>query len=118
MAPCAAKALGSGSANSKFHDHSEFAIELIPFSFRYIFTDEDGKEHKLKIVDWEIYQLYRNVQHREDWRDAIKQKYLTELGRRELHLFLGTIHVHPRSWIIIGVYYPTSTVSQFNMFNS
>jgi len=26
VAPCAAKALGSGSANSKFHDHSEFAI--------------------------------------------------------------------------------------------
>ena len=27
VAPCAAKALGSGSADSKFHDHSEFAID-------------------------------------------------------------------------------------------
>jgi hypothetical protein len=92
-------------------------LELIPYSFRYIFLDDKGAEHRLKIVDWEIYQLYRKYQH-QDWERAIRVKYEQQLLQRELHFFIGTTHVWPKSWIIVGVYYPTSTVSQPDMFNS
>lgn len=93
-------------------------LELIPYSFRYEFIDDADKYHKMKVVDWEIYQLYRNVRYKDNWKELIRYKYLTELTRKELHFFLGTMHQHPQNWIIIGVYYPMSIVSQPNMFDS
>ena len=50
-------------------------LELVPYSFRYDFIDDNGDRHKLKIVDWEIYQLYRNCRHRSDWEELIRQKF-------------------------------------------
>ena len=92
-------------------------LELVPYSFRYTFIDDAGRSHKLKIVDWEIYQLYRNVQHRDNWEDLVRHKYETEFKKRDLYFFLGTTHVWPKSWIIIGVYYPTSSAAQSHMFD-
>ena len=46
--------------------------------------DESGKTHKMKIVDWEIYQLYRNVQNRPNWEDLVRQKYETEFRKKDL----------------------------------
>ena len=93
-------------------------LQLVPYNFRYIFRDDTGAIHRQKIVDWEIYQLYRNCQYKPNWEDLVRQKYECELPSRDIHLFLGTMHLYPRNWIIIGVYYPTSTVSQPNMFDS
>jgi hypothetical protein len=91
-------------------------LELVPYSFRYIFQDDMGAEHRMKIVDWEIYQLYRKYQYA-DWERAVRLKYEQELPKKELHFFIGTTHIYPKSWIIIGVYYPTSVASQAEMFD-
>lgn len=81
-------------------------LEVIPFSFRYRFLDDAGVERNLKVVDWEIYQLHRNVKHKKDWRKLIEQKYVTDFHAKYLHLFVGTVHAHPQVWLAIGVYYP------------
>lgn len=106
------------SQMSLFPEKEEKKLQLVPYSFRYIYTDETGKVHRQKIVDWEIYQLYRNCQYKPNWESLIRQKYEVELLSRDIHFFLGTMHPHPTSWIIIGVYYPNSSVLQPNMFDS
>lgn len=102
---------------SMFQDPDLRPLELIPYNFRYNFVDDVGKRHKLKIVDWEIYQLYRNCRGKANWEDLVRQKYLTDLPKRNLFLFLGTMHRYPNNWIVIGVYYPTGLAEQSNMFD-
>lgn len=81
-------------------------LEIIPYSFRYRFLDDEGNEQKLKIVDWEIYQLYRRVKDRSNWRDLLRQRYVDDFAGKDVHLFVGTVHAHPQVWLAIGVYYP------------
>ena len=81
-------------------------LEVIPYSFRYRFLDDAGIEQRLKIVDWEIYQLYRRVRAKADWQSLLKRKYIDDFADKDVHLFVGTVHVHPQVWLAIGVYYP------------
>lgn len=92
-------------------------LDLVPYSFRYEFIDDLGRKHKMKIVDWEIYQLYRKCRYQVNWEDLIRQKYEVELPRKNIYFFVGTMHRWPQNWIIIGVYWPSSTASQLNMFD-
>lgn len=29
-----------------------------------------------------------------------------DFASKDVHLFVGTVHVHPQNWLAIGVYYP------------
>ena len=69
----------------------------------------------MMIEDWEIGMLYFNCLRRAkgDEKVAIakvKQKYLDEFDKKDLHFFLGTTkqfhNVAPNPFIIIGVFYP------------
>lgn len=96
-------------------------LEIIPYSFRYRFrcNDERCTGHRMKIVDWEIAQSYRRWRDRpQGWEGMIRQKYEQELVQKHLQLFLGTMRLYPSKWIIIGLYYPTSTAMMTNMFDS
>jgi hypothetical protein len=91
-------------------------VNKIPYSFRYRLIDSEGRESRMKIIDWEIGALYRNclAQAEGDEEVAIekvREKYARELVKRDLHLFLGTtkqFHARkaPNPFIIIGVFYP------------
>ena len=63
-----------------------------------------------KIVDWEIYQSYRRWVQRygpEGWEKKLRHRYEYEMQERnDTHFFVGTIRAHPKSWIIIGLFYP------------
>lgn len=89
-----------------FKPKSLTKLEVIPYSFRYCFEDDAGVQRTLKIVDWEIYQLYRNVKGKSNWRELVRQRLVDEFRTKDLHLFVGTVHLHPRVWLAIGVYYP------------
>jgi hypothetical protein len=88
----------------------------IPFEFSYKFIDENGKQSKLMIEDWEIGQLYWNcLKDTGDERKAcekVKQRYLEQFkNKHDIYLFLGTTKTHhmKRSrnpFVIIGVFYP------------
>ncbi len=99
-----------------FREHSgtgEFLpAEKIPYSFHYRFSDEHGKESRLKIIDWEIGMLYRNCLERANRVESIalekvREKYETQFLKTDVHFFLGTTHAwHDRAlnpWMVIGV---------------
>lgn len=100
-----------------FEPNDNRPLELIPYSFRYEYIDDNGKHHDQKIVDWEIYQLYRNCRSRGNWKELVTQRYGVELLQTDIHLFIGTMQRFPNNWIIIGIYRPKTSVSQPNMFD-
>ncbi len=93
-------------------------IRKLPYKFFYRFTDNEGRESRLMIEDWEIGQLYWNCLRRADGNEAIalekvKQKYWSEfvLGEKDIYFFLGTTKLwHQRRatnpFVIIGLFYP------------
>lgn len=86
-------------------------IEKIPYTFYADFTcNEWCPGHRLSIVDWEIYALYRNTRDPE----KVIQKLNTLHQSRALSFFVGTSlrhHAHG-VYMIIGLFYPPRTVPQ------
>jgi hypothetical protein len=93
-------------------------IKKLPYKFYYKLLDDQGRESRMMIEDWEIGQLYWNC-----LRDAggdeqlalekVRQRYWTEFieGDHDIYLFLGTVmDSHRRRFknpfVIIGVFYP------------
>ncbi|RWX48900.1 hypothetical protein VT99_10455, partial [Candidatus Electrothrix marina] len=94
----------------------EFSVvRKLPYKFFYKFADQDGKESRLMIEDWEIGVLYWNCLKRAggDEQDAIakvKEKYFDLFSKLDIHLFLGTTKQYhgwaKNPFVIIGVFYP------------
>ena len=87
-------------------------IKKLPYSFSYKFEDADGEISTLQVLDWEAGQLYWNClkQSNNDEAEAlakVKEKYLGEFLKRDLHFFLGTTQMFhswaQNPWVIIGV---------------
>ena len=71
----------------------------------------------MMIEDWEIGALY--------WRcidggaspaeacEKVRLKFLEQLcaSDRDTHFYVGTILAHPKTWVIIGVFYPKQTAA-------
>jgi hypothetical protein len=86
-------------------------LEKIPFDFRYEFRcgDVDCKGHKMVCTDWEMSQSYRRWrrEYGDKWERAFRQRYETEMiNKTETHFFVGTLHQHPKNWIVVGLFYP------------
>jgi len=88
-------------------------IRKLPYSFSYQFTDADGREATLQILDWEIGALYWNCYDRHGHNDKIalekvRTKYVDQFLKTDLHFFLGTTQqyhfVAPNPWVIVGVF--------------
>lgn len=86
-------------------------LEKIPYKFFYEFTCDapDCRSHKLLCVDWELGQAYRRWRkiYGSRWEWAIFNKFETDMILRyNTYFVVGTMHGHPGSWIIIGLFYP------------
>lgn len=85
-------------------------LEQIPWKFSYEFDCDsaDCHGHKLQIFDWEIGQSYRRWSRSDPqrWEEMIRQKYERELPAKDLHLVVGTLAAHPKTFVVIGLVYP------------
>ena len=88
-------------------------LEKLPYSFSYRFEDADGRKSKMQVLDWETGQLYRNClrQYGNDESLAltkVKEKYVGEFMKKDLHFFLGTTQQYhgwaTNPWVIVGVF--------------
>jgi hypothetical protein len=104
-----------------FRDMPTEELEKVPFKFKYQFTCDDPKcqTHTLSCTDWEMgasWRSWRDKYGPDLWEDKFREKYERELVHdRDLHFFVGTIHQHPKEWIIVGLFYPPKT-SQVGLF--
>jgi hypothetical protein len=86
-------------------------LKKIPFKFIYKFSCSDAAcgGHNLSCTDWEMSELYRKVRqsHGDNWHVAFRQRYEDEMIHKyDTHFYVGTVHQHPGSWIVVGVFYP------------
>ena len=99
-------------------------ISKLPYKFFYRFADEEGKESRLRVLDWETGQLYWNCLRNAEGDEGIalakvRQKYFDTFTNTDLHFFLGTtLNYHSwatNPWVIIGVF-PAPHVLQPSLF--
>lgn len=89
-------------------------LETCPYEFSYKFCCDDPKckAHTLRIIDWEIYELYRSLKN--DYKysidvilSKIKEKFLKVMwaDTRDSYLIVGTTFPY-NSFVVLGVYWP------------
>jgi len=60
-------------------------------------------------TDWEMAELYRKCKrlYGGGWENKFRERYEQEMMQRcDTHFYVGTMHGHPSSWIIVGMFYP------------
>lgn len=92
----------------------------VPFKFQYKFECDDDrcKGHQMMIEDWEVGALYWRL--RDNGLDAqaaaekVKQKFLNDLcgPDKDTRFIVGTVLAHPRSWVVIGLFYPKKVIEK------
>jgi hypothetical protein len=91
----------------------------VPFKFQYKFLCDDPRckgLHRMMIEDWEVGALYwRCVDGGatpDEARAAVRKKFLDKIcaPHRDTHFYVGTILAYPKSWVVIGVFWPKKTV--------
>jgi len=86
----------------------------VPWKFQYKFVCDDSRctGHQMMIEDWEVGRLYwRLIDEGRTDQEAVagvKQKFLSQIcgPDRDTHFFVGTILAHPKSWVVIGAFWP------------
>jgi hypothetical protein len=82
------------------------------FQYRFFCDDKQCKGHQMMIEDWEVGALYWRLRDKgaspTGAAQGVKEKFLGELcgPQKDTHFYVGTILAHPKSWVIIGVFYP------------
>lgn len=101
-------------------------IPKLPYKWYYRFADDQGRESRMMIEDWEIGQLFWNCLrgaggNEQAALEKVREKYeRTFLSEHDIHLFLGTtkkFHAMraPNPFVIIGVFYP-KRADQLDLF--
>jgi hypothetical protein len=88
----------------------------VPYDFRYEFHCEEDScpGHKLICTDWEIGQAWRrwSKDYGDQWEGKFRQRFEKEMIEKyDTHFYVGTVHQHPGTWIIVGLYYPPKASS-------
>lgn len=86
----------------------------VPFKFKYKFhcNDKNCNGHKMSIFDWEVGVLFWRMVDKgmaqKSAAEEVKRKFLEDLcgDDKDTHFFVGTTLDYPKSWVILGVYYP------------
>lgn len=87
-------------------------LEKLPFDVYYnceFDVDGDVETKRIKLVDWEVGALYRNLRRqygRDAWELPFRQKYEVDLPSRDLILMMGTVHRFPDQWLAVSVLAP------------
>jgi|SRR5579862_2250262 len=86
-------------------------LEKLPYKFSYEFECDDPgcKGHTLMCSDWEIGESFRKwrTDYGDDWESKLREKYEAHMiANCDTHFYVGTVHQNPKSWIIVGLFYP------------
>ncbi|SEE83288.1 hypothetical protein SAMN05216533_3886 [Streptomyces sp. Ag109_O5-10] len=95
-------------------------LEWVPLDFRYRFrcTDEDCPTHDMGLKDWEAGASYRKFLHKYGERavqDKLRETWYDSIFApdRAVHFFVGNMAAHPRTFMLLGLFYPKANVIRF-----
>jgi len=92
-------------------------VDKLPYTFRYVFLDEDGTKRRMMIEDWETGALYWRMLAKYEGDEslaveAVKKKYFDDFAKtKDLYFYLGTtLKYHIRKaknpFVIVGTFTP------------
>ncbi len=86
-------------------------LEKVPWRWKYHYSCGGScKGHEQSIIDWEIHQAWRKWRLRYGPQEAVEQvrkKWLAIAGPGwDTVFFVGNMHRHQTSFLILGTYYP------------
>jgi len=90
---------------SSFLEDPLTPLEKTEFAFEYRFTSGGHPHGPMMIHDWEVQEAHRQYKRRynADALDHLARMYGQTIPARNLHLIMGTMLAHPRTFIIIGL---------------
>jgi len=86
-------------------------LEKVPYRFSYEFVcaEPECPGHTLMCSDWELGEAWRrwHKTYADGWQAEIRKTFEAHMIEHcDLHFFVGTVHKNPKSWIIVGLFYP------------
>jgi hypothetical protein len=104
-----------------FADQPKTELEKIPFKFQYkLWCDEPTcNSHTMICTDWEIGESWRkwSAEYGDKWEEKFRLRYEKEMIEKyDTHFYVGTVHQHPGTWIIVGLFYPPYSETGFLTF--
>ena len=99
-------------------------LEKIPFDFIYEFycNDPRCRGHKMKVLDWEVGQAYRNWSKGKtltEWQEMFRNEFDYKVRHfYDSLFFLGTLSAHPKNWIIGGIFFAPKQRPQQSLWQS
>lgn len=91
-------------------------LEVMQWRFRYKYQclDSSCGGHSQTIIDWEAAALWRNIRHRPNWQDLMRQRFVAEMWSmdRKTEIFVGNMHQRPQNFLVLGVFWPPTSPMQ------
>lgn len=94
-----------------FEQGPDEELERVPYKFRYQFRCDDAacSGHHLLCIDWEMGEAWRSWKEKygTEWEAKFRHRFEAEMIEKyDTHFYVGTVHQHPGTWIIVGLFYP------------
>jgi len=105
-----------------FEQRPTTELEKVPYHFQYEFECDEAacKGHTIICTDWEMGQSWRkwSKENGDQWEAAFREKYEKQMIEKfDTHFYVGTMHGHPKTWIIVGLFYPPRSATE-SLFDS
>ncbi|MCQ4045891.1 hypothetical protein NON19_28595 [Streptomyces rubrisoli] len=98
-------------------DQDRAPLEWVPYEFRYRFrcSDKECTGHDMALKDWEAGQSYRNFERRypaTQLQAKLRERWFGTMldAKRAVHFFVGNIAAHPKTFMLLGLFYPPAEV--------
>lgn len=101
-----------------FEEKKDLYILPIRIMIEFFCNDTKCSGHTMSILDWEFGQLYRKVVRNTGWEKKIEAK-LEEIfaHSKDTYIILGNMASHPRTFCVLGFFWPPKTHRQFPLFS-
>jgi hypothetical protein len=91
-------------------------LRKLPFDFHYKYVcamAEGEREFRHKVTDWEFGALFWKCWQNHGpngWENSFRDRVEREfIESRKLLFLMGTMHLYPNRWLIVGVVYPPNS---------
>ncbi|WP_322973900.1 hypothetical protein [Actinacidiphila oryziradicis] len=95
-------------------------LEWVPLEFRYSFrcADKECPGHAMGLKDWEAGESYRKFLRKYGERavqDKLRERWFDRMFTpdRAVHCFVGNISAHPKTFMLLGLFYPQRKVVEY-----
>ncbi|MGW2628578.1 hypothetical protein ACWC2K_04490 [Streptomyces chattanoogensis] len=92
-------------------------LEWVPLEFRYRFrcADKQCTGHDMALKDWEAGESYRKFLRRygeNAVHEKLRERWYEQMftADRAVHCFVGNIAAHPKTFMLLGLFYPRRDV--------